>query len=173
MLASSTTKEDDLLTIWSYIDHSIVCVLQIEQYSNRPGTRVVCFGEHKALGGTLTQPRPDAFGMLQQSGEYFAPNPMLSCFGMDFAIRFWGENQKNKKIVFPRKILGYLVTFTRSVLLFDGKTFVVTCFWANICWSACPSTKVYSRLVDTTIDLGRHGPKCPPVTPVLSSYINA
>ena len=43
------------------------------------------------------QPRPDAFGMLQQSGEYFAPNAMLSSFGMDFALKFGGEDQNNKK----------------------------------------------------------------------------
>ena len=54
-------------------------------------------GGQKTFGGTLTQPRPDAFGMPQQFGEYFAPNPMLSSFGMDFALKFGGENQKNKK----------------------------------------------------------------------------
>ena len=57
----------------------------------------------KKLGGTLTQPRPHAFGMLQQSGEYFAPNPMLSSFGMDFALKFGGEDQKNKTKVFIAK----------------------------------------------------------------------
>ena len=51
----------------------------------------------KAFGGTLTQPRPDAFGILQQSGEYFAPNSMLSSFGLDFALKFGSEGQKNKK----------------------------------------------------------------------------
>ena len=36
-------------------------------------------GEHINLGrGTLTQPKPDEFGMRQRSGEYFAPNSMLS-----------------------------------------------------------------------------------------------
>ena len=36
-------------------DHSAVCALQVEQYSNRPGARVVCFGEwaQKLLGGRL------------------------------------------------------------------------------------------------------------------------
>ena len=57
----------------------------------------------KKFGGTLTQPRPDAFGMPQQSGEYFAPNPMLSSFGMDFALKFGGEDQKNKRKVFIAK----------------------------------------------------------------------
>ena len=48
---------------------------------------------HKNLGGgTLTQPRPDEFGMRQRSGEYFAPNPVLSFFGMDFALKFGGED---------------------------------------------------------------------------------
>ena len=46
---------------------------------------------------TLTQPRPYTFRMLQQSGEYFAPNSMVSFFGMDFALKFGGEDQKNKK----------------------------------------------------------------------------
>ena len=45
----------------------------------------------------LTQPRPDAFGMPQQSGEYFAPNPILFSFGMDFALKVGGDDQKNKK----------------------------------------------------------------------------
>ena len=54
--------------------------------------------EHKNFGrGTLTHPRPNEFGMRQRSGEYFAPNPMLSFFGMDFALKFGGEDQKNKK----------------------------------------------------------------------------
>ena len=60
----------------------------------------MCFGEgeHKKLGrGTLTQPRPDEFGMRQRSDEYFAPNPVLSFFGMDLALKFGGEDQKNKK----------------------------------------------------------------------------
>ena len=50
-------------------------------------------GGHKNLDGrTLTQPRPDEFGMRQQSGEYFAPNPVLSFFGIDIALRFGGED---------------------------------------------------------------------------------
>ena len=82
-------------------DLSTIRALQVEQYSNRPGARVVCFGGrgHKNFRGvgTLTPPRPDAFGMAQQSGEYFAPNPLLSSFDMNFARKFGGENQKNKK----------------------------------------------------------------------------
>ena len=55
-------------------------------------------GGHKNLGGgALTQPRPDEFGMRQRSGENFAPNPVLSLFGMDFALKFGGEDQKNQK----------------------------------------------------------------------------
>ena len=67
---------------------------------------VVCLGEggHKNLGGrTLTQLKPDKFGIRQRSGEYFAPNPMLSFFGMDFALKFGGEDQKNKEKVFLAK----------------------------------------------------------------------
>ena len=51
-------------------------------------------GGQKNFGGTLTQPRPDAFGMPQQSSEYFASNPMLSSFGMDFALKFGGKDKK-------------------------------------------------------------------------------
>ena len=58
--------------------------------------------------------------MPQQSGEYFAQNPMLFSFGVDFALKFGGEDQKNKKGL-HHKILGYLITFTRSVLLFHKK----------------------------------------------------
>ena len=58
-------------------------------------------GEHKKLGrGTLTQPRPDEFGMRQRCGEYFAPNSVLFFFGMDFALKFGGEGKKKKKKVF-------------------------------------------------------------------------
>ena len=50
-------------------------------------------GGNKTLGGgTLTQPIPDEFGMRQRSGEYFAPNPVLSFFGMDFALKFGGKD---------------------------------------------------------------------------------
>ena len=49
------------------------------------------------MGGTLTQPRPDVFGMPQQSGEYFALNSTLSSFGMDFALKVVGKDQKKQK----------------------------------------------------------------------------
>ena len=62
-----------------------------------PGTKVVCFGGTKTFGRTLTQPRPVAFEMKQQSREYFAPNPMLFFFGVDFVLEVGGEDQKNKK----------------------------------------------------------------------------
>ena len=48
-------------------------------------------GHIKLGGGTLTQPRPDDIGMRQRSGEYFALNPVLSFFGMDFTLKFGGE----------------------------------------------------------------------------------
>ena len=65
---------------------------------------------------------------------------------MDFALKFGGEDQKNKKKGHHRKILSYLITFTRSVLLFRvKKALVVTCFRAKVCWSSSTSTKVYSR----------------------------
>ena len=59
-------------------------------------------GGQKNFWGMLTQPRPNAFGMPQQSGEYFAPNPTLFSFGMDFALKFRGEDQKNKKVVIAK-----------------------------------------------------------------------
>ena len=83
-------------------------------------------GGKELLGGRLRS--RDAFGMPQQ----FALNPMLSFFGMDFALKFEGEDQKIKGL--HRKILGYLITFTRSVFCFNKKkAFVVTCFWAKVC----------------------------------------
>ena len=101
--------------------------------------------------------------MPQQPGEYFTPNPMLSSFGIGFSLKFGGEDQKKKKNL-HRKILGYLITFTRSVLLFHRKkAFVVICFWAKVCWFSCTSTKVYSRLGGTSSDLGGTAQKFLPV----------
>ena len=49
-------------------------------------------GRAQKLGrGDAYAPRPDEFGMQQRSGEYFAPNPMLSFFGMDFALNCGAE----------------------------------------------------------------------------------
>ena len=68
------------------------------QYLARSQSSVFGGGGHKNLGrGTLTQPRPDEFGMRQRFGKYFAPNLLLSFFGKDFALKFEGEDQKNKK----------------------------------------------------------------------------
>ena len=50
--------------------------------------------------------------MQQQSGEYLALNPMLSCFGMNFALKFGGEDQKHKKSFFLQNLL---VLGTRSL----------------------------------------------------------
>ena len=106
------------------------------KYSNTPGASVVGFGGGeggkgaKKLLGVRLRSR-DAFGMPQQ----FASNPMLSFFDMDFALKVEGEDQKNKGL--HRKILGYLITFTRSVFCFNKKkAFVVTCFWAKVYWSS-------------------------------------
>ena len=71
--------------------------------------------------------------MRQQFVEYFARNPMLASFGMDFALKFGGEDQKHKKGL-HRKILGHLITFTRSVLRFHRKKALVGCgdlFWGK------------------------------------------
>ena len=78
-------------------DLSVVRALRVKLHSNWPGAKVVCFAGHNNFGGTLTQPKLDAFEMRQQSGEYFAPNSMLSFFGIDFFLKF-REDQKNKKM---------------------------------------------------------------------------
>ena len=91
-------------------------------------------GGHNNLGGgTLTQPRPDEFGMRQRSGEYFAPNPMLSYFGMDFALKFGGEDQKSIKRSSSQnlRLLDHAYLICPAVSL--KKAFVVTCFWAKVC----------------------------------------
>ena len=62
------------------------------QYLARSQSSVFRGGGTKTWGGTLTQPRPDEFGMRQRPGEYFAPNPVLSFFGMGFALKFGGED---------------------------------------------------------------------------------
>ena len=55
-------------------------------------------------GGTLTQPRPDEFGMRQRFVKYFAPNPVLSFFGMDFSLKnLQVKTKKIKKKVFFAK----------------------------------------------------------------------
>ena len=84
---------------------------------------------------------------------------MLSFFGMDFAIKFGGEDQKNKKKGLHRKILGYLITFTWSVLLFHKKKRL---WWPDFGqkFASCATTKVYSSLGSTSSDLGGHGSKC-------------
>ena len=53
----------------------------------------MCLGE-----GTLTQPRPDEFGMRQRSGEYFAPDPVLSFFGMVLPSNLEVKTKKIKKV---------------------------------------------------------------------------
>ena len=93
MLAFSTTNENDLLTIWSQTTYRSCTANRTVQYLARSQSNVFGGGGHQNLGGgTLTQPRPDEFGMRQRSGEYFAPNLVLSFFGMDFALKFGGED---------------------------------------------------------------------------------
>ena len=81
---------------------------------------------------------------------------------MDFALKFVGKDQKNKK-GFHRKTL-ILIPFTRSVLLIHRKkAFVVICFKAKVWLSSCASIKVYFRLGNTSSDLERGArPKMPP-----------
>ena len=63
------------------------------QYLARSQSSVFGGQEQKNLdGGTLTQSRLDEFGMWQRSGEYFATNPVSFFFGMDFALKFGGED---------------------------------------------------------------------------------
>ena len=62
-----------------------------------------------------------------------------------FCPQICGEDQKIKKVL-HRKILGCLITFTQSVLLFHRKKgFVVTCFWAKVFWSSYTSTDPAQR----------------------------
>ena len=95
----------------------------------------MCFwgGDTKTwVGGMLTQPRSDEFGMRQRSGEYFAPNPMLSFFGMDFALKFGGEDQKTKRFSSQNlRRLDYVHLIWLAVSY--KKAFVVTCFWEKVC----------------------------------------
>ena len=68
---------------------------------------------------------------------------MLSSFGMDFALKFGGEEQKNKKRSSSQN-LSYLIMFTRSVLLFHRKkAFVATCFWAKVRWAITLAQKLF------------------------------
>ena len=152
-------------------DHNAVCVLQVEQYSNRPGARVVCFGgwAQKLLGGRLrrrdqtpSECRSNLVNILLQILCY---PPLVWILPSNLEV----ETKKIKKDLHC-KILGYLITFTRSVLLFHRKeAFVVTCFWANVCWSSCASTKVYSRLEGTISIFGGTRPKKPPSPPCVSA----
>ena len=62
-----------------------------------------------------------------------------------FCPQICGEDQKIKKVL-HRKILGCLITFTQSVLLFHRKKgFVVTCFRAKVFWSSYTSTDPAQR----------------------------
>ena len=70
---------------------------------------------------------------------------------------------KTKKVKkgLHRKILGYLITFTWSVLLFHRKKR----WWWPVFgqkFASCATTKVYSRLGSTSSDLGGHSSKCHP-----------
>ena len=69
MLAISTTNEDDLLATWSQ-------------------KKTKKLGRAQKLGRGDAYAAETKFGMQQRSGEYFAPNPVLSFFGMDFALKF-------------------------------------------------------------------------------------
>ena len=98
----------------------------------------MCCGGYKNFAGTLKQPRPDEFGMRQQCGEYFAPNPMLFSFGMDLALKFGGEDQQNKKRSSSQNVdldhvhsICLAVSSKKSVCgnLFLGKSLLVLLCW--------------------------------------------
>ena len=55
------------------------------------------FREKKIVGGTPSQQEPDALVLQQQSGKNFDPNPMLSSFSIDFALKFGDEGLKIQK----------------------------------------------------------------------------
>ena len=73
----------------------IVRAVQVKQYNNWPGARVVCFAGHKNFGGDAHAAETRRIEMRQQSGEYFVPNSMLSSFGIKFSLKFGGEDKKN------------------------------------------------------------------------------
>ena len=58
--------------------------------------------------------------------------------------------------------INHVISLDLSCCFTEKKTFVVTCFWAKVCWSSGTSTKVYSCVGDTSSDLEGHGPKSPP-----------
>ena len=158
MLAFRRINEDDLLVSGHRSRCRLVRALQLEQYSNRPGARVVCFGGNKNFCGTLTQPRPDAFEMRSN-----LVNTLLQilCYPPEWILP--SNLEKNKKIrkCLHRKLLGYLIMFTLSVVMFHKKEFVVTSFCAKVCWSSCATIEVYSHLEGTNSDLVGARPKMP------------
>ena len=79
---------------------------------------------------------------------------MLSSFGMDFALKFGGEDQKNKKRSSSQSLRVLDHVHSIWLLFHRKKVFVVTCFGAKVCWSSCASTKVYSRSGCTSSDVG-------------------
>ena len=70
--------------------------------------------------------------MRQRSGEYFAPNNMLSLFGMDFALKLGGEDQKLKKRSSSQNLRLFDYVHLICLAVSYKKVFVVTCFWAKV-----------------------------------------
>ena len=69
---------EDLFLFWSFLE-------EIWGTRHRPSY----FLEKFLSEALLMQPRPDEFGMRQRSGEYFAPNPILSFFWYGFCSQIW------------------------------------------------------------------------------------
>ena len=74
-------------------------------------------------------------------------------FYPSFWPQIWRWRLKKLKKGLHRKTLGYLITFTWSVLLFHRKK----CLWWPVFgqkFASCATTKVYSRLGSSSSDLG-------------------
>ena len=130
------------------------------QYLARSQSRVLGGGGHQNLGGMLTQPRPDKFGMRQNLMTILL---QILCYPSLVWILPSNLEVKTKKIKkrLHCKIYGYLITFTWSVLLFHRKKRL----WLPVFghkFTSCATIKVYSRLGSSSSDLGGHGSKCHP-----------
>ena len=90
MLAFRNTNEDDLLAV-QYLARS-----QSNGFRGGGGGG----GGKKNFWGDAYAAKTRR--LWNASGKYFAPNPMLSSFGMDFALKFAGEDQKTKKVVIAK-----------------------------------------------------------------------
>ena len=123
----------------------------------------MCFAGHKIFGGDAYAAETKRIRNAEAIWRIFCSKFYVILLWYRFSLKFGKEDHKIKKR-FHRRILGYLITFPRSVLLFYRKAFVVACFWAKVCWSSCASKEANYRLEDTSSDLGAQ-PEMPPSFP--------